>query len=429
MFDKCEKPTRIIQRIGSEKVINYYPCGQCLLCKQRLASEWSLRGYHELFETKKGSLLTLTYDNKNLPRDKRTKKTSIKDCRGTLQPKDMELFIKRLRKKLAPLKIRYIYCGEYGTSEAATKRPHYHILIYGILPTEIGENLDKCPIVSSDKQGIAVRTQFYDKLWGKGITALNKEPVLDDHAISYVTGYIRKKRLDRAEKKKYTDNYKIPPYQRQSQGIGRYWCDRHTDIITDNFCIPHNGTEKPVPRYYIKRILKKDGHTIRYKKRRLTEFKKEGILKYDWNYLVEDKQYTYEVIHNFEGENTQKIYGQRIKKYKKELEAAKTDVKNEFYFENLSYLETKIKNTEKQIKYQIDKFLNYKSVNYDEIDYLNKYKKRYYIDNFLKKYEEPYKEWKDYNIISEEYTNYLKEIQRKKVHKILNGNFGKRLKV
>ena len=36
--------------------------------------------------------------------------------------------MKRLRKKLHPLKIRFFHCGEYGDK---TRRPHYHALIFG----------------------------------------------------------------------------------------------------------------------------------------------------------------------------------------------------------------------------------------------------------------------------------------------------------
>jgi hypothetical protein len=36
--------------------------------------------------------------------------------------------MKRLRKKIQPLKIRFFHCGEYGDK---TRRPHYHALIFG----------------------------------------------------------------------------------------------------------------------------------------------------------------------------------------------------------------------------------------------------------------------------------------------------------
>ncbi len=39
----------------------------------------------------------------------------------------MQLFIKRLRKYFNNNKIKYFYCGEYGTQ---TLRPHYHMIVY-----------------------------------------------------------------------------------------------------------------------------------------------------------------------------------------------------------------------------------------------------------------------------------------------------------
>jgi len=38
------------------------------------------------------------------------------------------MFIKRLRKSISPLKIKYFSCGEYGDQYL---RPHYHLIIFG----------------------------------------------------------------------------------------------------------------------------------------------------------------------------------------------------------------------------------------------------------------------------------------------------------
>lgn len=61
--------------------------------------------------------LTLTYRDEDLPVD------------GSLQPRDLTLFFKRLRKAIAPRRIRYYAVGEYG---GTFFRPHYHVCLFGI---------------------------------------------------------------------------------------------------------------------------------------------------------------------------------------------------------------------------------------------------------------------------------------------------------
>ena len=59
--------------------------------------------------------LTLTYSEENLPEG------------GNLEKEELQKFIKRLRKKIEPIKIRYFGAGEYGDQK---KRPHYHLCIF-----------------------------------------------------------------------------------------------------------------------------------------------------------------------------------------------------------------------------------------------------------------------------------------------------------
>lgn len=67
------------------------------------------------------TFLTLTYKPEALP------------VGGTLQKKHLQLFLKRLRAEVEPRLIRYYAVGEYGSR---TWRPHYHIILFNISPTE-----------------------------------------------------------------------------------------------------------------------------------------------------------------------------------------------------------------------------------------------------------------------------------------------------
>lgn len=70
---------------------------------------------------------TLTYSDEFLP------------AGGNLSPRDVTLFLKRLRKALSPMLIRYFIGGEYGSR---TWRPHYHALLFG-LHRELHHEVDK----------------------------------------------------------------------------------------------------------------------------------------------------------------------------------------------------------------------------------------------------------------------------------------------
>ena len=94
------------------------PCGKCVECLNERATIWN---YRVLDETKchaQNIGITLTYAN--APHD--------------LVRRDFQLFMKRLRKWLYPLKIRFFGCGEYGSKG---KRAHFHCVIFGWCPDDL----------------------------------------------------------------------------------------------------------------------------------------------------------------------------------------------------------------------------------------------------------------------------------------------------
>lgn len=234
VYAKCVHP--YISREGVA-----YSCGQCANCKKTKMMEWSIRGKHELIEQKEAVYITLTYNYKNLRRTAKKPENKY-DQLGTLHQEDVQKFIKRLRRKFEGIKVRYFYVGEYGEKKW---RPHYHMVIFGIHP-------------------LSITKEEYIELWGKGNVDVSEQSVTEN-AIQYIVGYVTKKIPNRLGGKiKYEDNGRVAPYMRTSQGMGRQWADKNRENWTQTMSIPYKKMQVSIPRYYIKRIKKQEGRTIKY---------------------------------------------------------------------------------------------------------------------------------------------------------------------
>lgn len=114
------------------------PCGQCIGCRLDYSRQWANRGYLESLLHEQNYFITLTYDDEHLPMNDfcTTKEGKIyvkqDSWTGTVQKRDLQLFFKRLRKRIP--KFSYLACGEYGSKNG---RPHYHAILFGAeLPAE-----------------------------------------------------------------------------------------------------------------------------------------------------------------------------------------------------------------------------------------------------------------------------------------------------
>lgn len=96
------------------------PCGKCAFCVKKQIDAWCLRLGHELEVSSSAFFLTLTYNDEHLPPG------------GQLCKRDLQLFLKRLRKRNSG--IRYFAVGEYGTEG---NRPHYHAVIFNLLDLDL----------------------------------------------------------------------------------------------------------------------------------------------------------------------------------------------------------------------------------------------------------------------------------------------------
>lgn len=145
------------------------PCGRCIGCRLDYASGWATRMMHEASLHQNNCFITLTYNQDHLPRD------------TSLDHSHFQLFMKRLRKYIAPQKIKYYMCGEYGDKNG---RPHYHAILFGY-------NFDDWIYLHDSEKGNPIYTSpTLERIWQKGFVQVG-EVTYDSCA--YVARYVMKK--------------------------------------------------------------------------------------------------------------------------------------------------------------------------------------------------------------------------------------------
>lgn len=144
------------------------PCNKCEGCRLSKSQDWATRAYlqHKLYPV--GIFLTLTYNNKHLPKNR------------TLVKKDLQNFFKRLRNHTNK-HISYLACGEYGPK---TIRPHYHCAIYNYKPTDLKT------YKMNHTEDMLYTSKTVERIWGKGYVIIGE---LSYESTAYIARYVVKK--------------------------------------------------------------------------------------------------------------------------------------------------------------------------------------------------------------------------------------------
>lgn len=221
------------------------PCGKCIGCRMERSQAWAVRMMHEAQMHSENAFLTLTYDGEHLPRDCSVNKKHFQD------------FMKRYRKAIAPVPIRFFHCGEYGENRG---RPHYHAAIFG------HEFKDK-ELYKETRTGNRLYTsKQLEELWGKGHCIIGD---LTYESAGYIARYIFKKQTGDNAQESYrwldTETGEIhdrqPEYVTMSRkpGIGQTWLQKFlSDVLPCDFVALPNGATAKVPDYYLKQFEKLD---------------------------------------------------------------------------------------------------------------------------------------------------------------------------
>lgn len=205
------------------------PCGQCRGCRHGKAKGWAARCVHEAQLYDENSFITLTYNNEHVPKN------------GSLNKRDFQLFMKRLRKYFfgnEKSTIRYYYCGEYGDE---LSRPHFHALLFNI------DFKDKT-VWKVEDGNTHYRSKILEKIWDLGYSTIG--PVTYSTA-AYVARYCLKKITGKTAPDHYQGRKPEFTDMSTNPGIARAWYEKYknTDVFPRDYIVL-NGVKQKVPNYY-----------------------------------------------------------------------------------------------------------------------------------------------------------------------------------
>lgn len=222
------------------------PCGHCDQCLGRRSADWGTRLMHEARLHADCHFVTFTYTDEALAK-----------FGWSLVEKHMQDMWKRLRKAVAPAKLRYCYCGEYGDRFG---RPHFHAIIFGLALSDLeihGKN---------DRGEFLYTSAFLTGVWGHGMVVIGE---VTRESCQYVASYALKNGYEDSKNRGWPIvdavtgevTCRRSPFVRFSShpGIGAGFYERFaSDIFPVDAIVQPGGAKLPVPPYYRKLLQRED---------------------------------------------------------------------------------------------------------------------------------------------------------------------------
>lgn len=220
--------------------INHVPCGKCLYCKSERRDSWTFRIKQELIKTDVAVFLTMTYNDYYLPMIDQKKRilrrfeipvNELYMFAPTLVKKDVQNWLKRVRRVDTGSPLRYYIVGEYGSK---TGRPHYHAILW-----DFNRKLERVLEQKWSKDGKALGTFDYGQV--------------TDASIHYVTGYIMEPVIEIFDRQKQ--------FSIMSKSIGIEYLNKNvkfhlgSSVEQTKGYVVNNGYKMTMPRYYRDKIL------------------------------------------------------------------------------------------------------------------------------------------------------------------------------
>lgn len=224
----------------------FLPCGRCVGCRLERSRQWAVRIMHEAQMYDVSSFVTLTYDDKHLPKY------------GSLRYHDFQLFMKTLRKHRG--RTRFFVAGEYG---GQLGRPHFHCALFGVWPDDMRYWR------KSESGHKLFRSEYLERCWYRGsveVGSLTFESAayMARYVMEKVTGDLAKDHYSRIDPESGEVVTLVPEFCRMSlrPGIGATWFERYGDRVLDHDAVTSNGHPAKPPRYYDK--LSKRRNELRF---------------------------------------------------------------------------------------------------------------------------------------------------------------------
>lgn len=310
-----KKPIQIVGKYSPELALSMpdvfpLPCGKCVGCRLDYSRQWADRMILELDHSKKGIFLTLTYDDDHIPvgqYDEFDQPLSY-----SLYKRDLQLFMKRLRKRFSDLAIRFYAAGEYGTN---TMRPHYHAILFGISLSDFPDS----EIQGRNNLGQEYyRSDLMYSIWQNGFALMSD---VSWKTCAYVARYVMKKVGVDDVNREYAfsmlnieDEFTL---MSRRPGIGAYFFEDHPELIekklTKYFVGDQDGSkEVGIPKFLLGKLEAIDSEFYMELKeerkhlandRMLLELKHTDLEFFDYNSMKEKKK-----LEQIEGLNRNK-YG------------------------------------------------------------------------------------------------------------------------
>ena len=282
----CYQPIRAFQRDPGGRVILLpargprgepsnleLPCGKCLGCQQTRANHWAERCKHHASQYLNNSFLTLTYNDYWQPDDR------------NVQPRDLQLFLKRLRKRLHRVlagqtqqkpprdprnlilsdprrPLRYFACGEYGET---TGRPHYHLLLFNadFAGQQIGASHGNQLRINDH-----IAACWTDPRTGSSYGNHTVGTATAGAVAGYIAKYVLKSHRYNSLNNPICDrdgvanpNWIRPPFVRMSKGIGNEWLTKYHSDLARGYYTDGHGRKQAIPRYYKRKLKEAYKHT------------------------------------------------------------------------------------------------------------------------------------------------------------------------
>lgn len=219
----------------------------------------------EAYQHEKNAFVTLTYDDANLPADR------------SLCPRDLQLYLKRLRKAVSPSRFRFYAVGEYGDQ---TNRPHYHVGFFGYPGCDNGRSVYRL-----GRGNCCYWCDLVRDTWGKGNIDVGE--LVPDSA-QYLAGYVTKKMTSKDDPRLMGRH---PEFARQSNrpGIGAVAMQAVATVLLHYnredvpLALAHGTKELPLGRYLRRKLREAMGKDVNCSPQELQEIAAEmQALRASW---------------------------------------------------------------------------------------------------------------------------------------------------